>query len=199
MTSTVDRIGLPWIWSIVILLFLIVTFLVIRESLILTIDVPLKSRPRFNVCPIPSSVLSTLPKMVASWSHSMGYDYEYVDTDTDLGALSELVTAKMSRYFRVKSLIIKHVYNVKCTHSFLAEFELSLPKYKHGLFLINLDPSGKPLTVFTSQRKKDTFSIPQYMLAFTSLATPGKEFCSIKAQGSKFMYGIITPHSTLHY
>jgi hypothetical protein len=129
----------------------------------------------------------------STYTHSMGFEYVHVPLETDLHTFVDFVNEKLYKYTKVKSLILRHLYFVKCTYQLFPDFDLNLPSYKSSLVIVNLDDQH-PLYIKHPTDKPTV--LQKHMMAFTQFSTPSK---NMKISGSCFLYGVLTQLSTLDY
>ena len=185
------------IFIIVLIVVFFLIFLVVLE--ISKCDVQTTSKSiQFFTC--QTSMFSELHRIQLDYSrnnstytHSMGFEYVHVPLKTDLHTFVDFVNQKLYKYTKVKSLILRHLYFVKCTYQLFPDFELNIPQYKSSLVILNLDDQH-PLHI--KHAAENPTVLHKYMMAFTRLSTPNK---NIKISGSCFLYGVLTKLSTLDY
>jgi len=179
------------IFIIVLIVVFFLIFLVVLE--ISKCDVQTTSKS-IQIFTCQTSMFSELHRIQldsnSTYTHSMGFEYVHVPLQTDLHTFVDFVNQKLYKYTKVKSLILRHLYFVKCTYQMFPDFELNIPQYKSSLVIVNLDDQH-PLHI-----KDPPTVLHKHMMAFTQLSKPNK---NMKISGSCFLYGVLTKLSTLDY
>lgn len=183
------------IFIIVLIVVFFLIFLVVLEISKCDVQTTSKSIQIFSC---QTSMFSELHRIQldnsrnnSTYTHSMGFEYVHVPLQTDLHTFVDFVNQKLYKYTKVKSLILRHLYFVKCTYQMFPDFELNIPQYKSSLVIVNLDDKH-PLHI-----KDPPTVLHKHMMAFTQLSKPHNK--NMKISGSCFLYGVLTKLSTLDY
>ena len=184
------------IFIILVIVVCFLLFLVILE--ISKCEVATSNSYTFIVCKVPMSISSELRLIKVNnslmYTYSMGFEYGHVSLQTDLHTFVDFITQKLYKYNRAKSMILRHIYFVKCTFQSFPDFDLYTPPYKASLIIVNLD-ENYPLLIKNENDKKHTI-LQTHMMAFTQLSQPNLQ---IKISGNCFLYAFVTKMSTLDY
>ena len=152
-----------------------------------------------TTCKLPPHVLqTTLVSLsgVQCWSHhSPGYEYAHIPFDTDLQAFSDFSIRKLFKYANMKSVLLQHLYNVRCVFTQTTpDFVLQPPLgHRVSLVLLNLD-KHTPLRVTNTTSGKRT-NIAPLMFAITPIHQHG----ALALVGTRFVYGYFVIMTTLDY